>query len=40
MFGTIILVTWIIGIWVIIHAILTAPELDHNERPINKNKID
>ena len=38
MFGTIILVTWIVGIWVIIHAILTAPELDHNERPVNKNK--
>ena len=38
MVGTIILVTWIVGIWVIIHAILTAPELDHNERPVNKNK--
>lgn len=38
MFGTIILVTWIVGMCVIIHAILTAPELDEYERPMNKNK--
>ena len=38
MFGTFILITWITGMWAIIHAILTAPELDHNERPVNKNK--
>ena len=38
MFGTIILITWVIGMWIVIHAILTAPELDHNERPVNKNK--
>ena len=38
MFGMFILITWIVGISVIIHAILTAPELDHNERPMNKNK--
>lgn len=38
MFGTFILITWIVSMSVIIHAILTAPELDHNERPVNKNK--
>jgi hypothetical protein len=38
MFGTFILITWVAGMWAIIHAILTAPELDKNERPVNKNK--
>lgn len=38
MFGTFILITWVIGICFIANEILNAPELDHNERPINKNK--
>ena len=39
MFGTFILVTWVIGTWFVIHTILTAPEYDEYERPVNKNKV-
>lgn len=38
MFGTFILITWAIGMWFVVRAILTAPELDKNERPVNRNK--
>lgn len=40
MFGTFFIITWIIGMCVIVYSILNAPEYDEHERPINKNKID
>ena len=39
MFGTIILITWVLGMCFIISEILNAPELDEYERPVNKNKV-
>lgn len=31
-------ITWLVGMCFIIIELLNAPELDHDERPINKNK--
>lgn len=39
MFGTFMVVTWLVGICFVISEILSAPELDEYERPINKNKV-
>lgn len=39
MFGTFILVTWVVGMYFIISEILNAPEYDEYERPKDKKKI-
>ena len=39
MFGTFMVVTWIVGMCFIISEIINAPEYDEYERPKDKNKI-
>ena len=39
MFGTIILITWVIGLCLIVNDITNAPELDEYEKPVNKKKV-
>lgn len=36
MFGTIVIGTWIVGVVFISYEMLTAPELDENEKPIKR----